>query len=293
MPSVPSISFAKSAADAAAPVKNNTPTADDCPPGACVPSAPAPTAVATVPPARRGLMLGDFLPDFGDVIFPRLNIAQAIGELGETFKPGTVVLNQELTLFQPAVLNKDGSIKEAGTPPVVVTCLGFRPTRFAEYVAGGGRGIIVDSEAEVRAHGGTTNYDEHKLKAASGLKKFDPMAEAVLAIERPEHTANDGTVFVYDVSGKQYALALWSMKRTAYTAAAKGVFFTRRAMGCLREGYPTYSFKLSTRWKSFGESNGAWVPVLIEPAKQPVEFLAWAQSVLNPAESLNSGAEEA
>ena len=256
------------------------------------------SAVAVQPPMAltrtSGFVLGDKIPDFGDIVMPRINIAQNIGDLKDSFAPGSIVLNQETLLFSPQIIDpKTNAVAKAGTPPVTVTCLGFRPTRFAEYVKGGGKGMIVNTEAEVRANGGTTDYNEHALKAASGMKKFDPLAEAFMAIERPEWMADDGTVFCYPCNGKQYALALWAMKRTSYTAAAKGVFFTKRAMGCLREGgYPSYSFKLSTRWKPFGESNGAWIPVLIEPAKQPVEFLAWVTSVLNPSEAINTGAEE-
>ncbi len=200
------------------------------------------------------------------------------------------LVTQEVLLYRPPVL-KDGSVKEAGTPPVRFTILGFRKTRFAEYVPGGGKGIIVKTEAEVRANGGTTSYDEHKLKGKDGMKKFDPLAEALVAIEKPESYADDDTVFVYACGGKKFALALWSMKRMSYTNGAK-VLFTKRAMGVLSKGYPTYSFGVSSKWKPVGETNGSFIPVFSEPIKHTPEFLAWAEQVKNPSAAESTGGEE-
>jgi hypothetical protein len=72
------------------------------------------------------------------------------------------------------------------------------------------------------------------------------------------------------------------MKGTAYTAAAKGVLFTQRASGCLREGYPTRVFAMSTKWKDFPNGNGAWVPVLLAQEATSKEFRDWATSITNP-----------
>lgn len=269
------------------------PTASAAPP---TPAAPQTQAVVVAPKlsvARAGGMfqVNDFIPTSGDVIWPRLNFAQNIGQLQESFNPGSIVYNQETLLYRPQIIDaKTNTVKEAGTPPVRITVLGFLPIRFAEYVKGGGKGAIVDTEEQVRAAGGTTDYNEHKLKEASGMKKFDPLAQALLAIERPESMADDGTVFVYSADGKQYALALWAMKRTSYTNGAK-VIFTKRATGCLqKEGYPSFSFGLSSRWKSFSETTGAWIPVITEPVRQTPEFIKWAAQVVASASNFNSAA---
>jgi hypothetical protein len=165
--------------------------------------------------------------------------------------------------------------------------MGFRPTRYVEKVTGGARGLIVNTEDEVRAAGGTLDYKEWNLKKASGMKRFEVLAEALVAIERPEHVADDETVFVYPVTDgdktRKFALALWAMKGTAYTAAAKRVFFTNRAVGCLRKGYPTRSFQLSTRFESFDNGNGAWVPVALPGAESTPGFMEFARAILNPS----------
>jgi hypothetical protein len=290
-------------AAAAAPIEVQstvTPAPAPAPVPAAAPApAPAQTALAPVPTSsavqanapQQGLVLGDKIPDFKDIILPRLNIAQGIGNLGQVFDPGSIVFNQAVLLFKPPFTHpKDPTQNVPGTPPVNIVCLGFRPTRYVEQVQGG-RGMIVDTEDAVRANGGTLDYDEAQLKKKDGMKYFQALAEALIAIERPESIADDDNVFVYPVDGKKYALALWGMKGTAYTEAAKRVFFTYRAMGCLRAGgYPSKVFALSTRWKDFGNSRGAHVPVLIAGASTSPAFIEWVKAVLNPG-SAPIGAE--
>lgn len=247
---------------------------------AVVPVKPAPLA------RGRSLVLGDKIPDFGDIILPRLNIAQSIGDLGKTFDPGSICFDQRVLLFSPPIIDtKAGTITKPGLPPINVVCLGFRPTRYVEKVQGGGKGMIVDTEDQVRSSGGTLDYREHELKKADGMKRFEALAEALIAIQRPEHIADDDTVFVYPVEGKKYALALWSIKGTAYTAACKKVLFMQRACGYLNQGYPTRELNLSARWTKFENGNGAWVPVILPGKATTPEFLAWVSGVINPVEA--------
>lgn len=235
--------------------------------------------------APGGLVLGDKLPTFKDIILPRINIVQSVGNLKDSFPFGSIVFNQQAILYTPPIIDKQtGNVKEKGTDPVNLTILGFRPTRYAEKVAGGGRGIIVDTEDAVRANGGTLDYNEWNLKKASGMKRFEPLAEALVAIERPATLADDDTIFVYPVDGKKYALAVWGLKGTAYTAAAKRVFFQARSMGCLRTGYPSWSFAVSTRMES-RESNTYSVPVCLPKAKSTPAFLEFVASVLHSPEA--------
>lgn len=231
--------------------------------------------------APTSLVVGDKLPEFKDIILPRLNLVQGTGELKDSFPQGAVVFGQSLVIFTPPIINaKTGSVEKAGSPPAIITVLGFRPDRFLEKVKGGVGGMIVDTEEQVTAAGGTLNYREWEAKQASGMKRFEPLADAVVVIERPETVADDDTVFCYPCDGKKYALAIWGLRGTSYTQAAKGVFFTARAVGCLRAGYPTYSYSLSTRTQS-KNGNTWYVPVCIPCKKSSAEFLAFAASILN------------
>lgn len=276
----------------AAPAPQSAPVAP------AAPGAPSPVA-AVVPPvaaatavtkesamAPVGLVLGDKLPTFDDIILPRLNFGQGIGDLGQQFGPGAIVFNQAALLWAPAEVDPQTKVQiKPASPPVNIVCLGFRETRFVENVVGGGRGLIVRTEEEVRNNGGTLDYNEWKLKAKDGMKRFELLAEALIAIERPEALVDDDSVFVYPVDGKKYALCLWGMKGTAYTAAAKRVFFTNRSMGCLRAGYPTRVFALTARLQKYSESRSAWVPVLVPLAPTSEAFLGWVKQVLNPAQA--------
>lgn len=262
------VSFAKNGgAPTAAPVTPTTP----------VQEAPAPsTAVAK----RDNLGLGDTLPFFRDIILPRLNIVQGVGQLKDTFQQGAIVYAQSTVIFTPPVM-KNGQLEKAAMAPVNMTILGFRPTRFAERVDGGARGLIVNSEAEVTANGGTLEWNEWNLKKASGMRYFQTLAEAMVAIERPVDIKDDDTTFVYEVGGKKYALAIWGLKGAAYTAACKRVLYTARLAGCLRSGYPAHSFSVTTRMDKFGTGNTAWVPVLVPGAKSSPEMLAFIGGILN------------
>lgn len=257
------------------------------PQSAPTPACGVPATIQSGAIAPAGMVLGDTIPDFKDIILPRINIVQGIGHLKDMFPIGAIVFGQNTVLFTPPIVDgKTGNIKQAATPPVLLTVLGFRPVRFVEKVQGGVRGLIVNSEAEIRAAGGTLDYKEWNLKKGAGMKRFETLAEALIAIERPEHIADDDTIFVYPVEDggkvRKFALALWAMKGTAYTAAAKRVFFTARAVGSLRKGYPTRSFNLTTVFESFDNGNGAWVPVCLPAAESTPAFMEFARAILNP-----------
>lgn len=248
-----------------------------------VPTAPNSVAVyqSQAIGSPGGLVLGDKLPEFKDIILPRLNIVQGTGQLKDSFPQGALVFGQALILHTPPVINgKTQVVEKPATPPVTITVLGFRPTRFAEKVASATPGMVVDTEDQVKSAGGTLDYKEWESKKADGMLLFQPLADAVVVIERPECAADDDTVFIYSCDGKKYALALWAMKGTSYTAAAKGVFFTQRAVGCLRGGYPTWNYSVSTRIKT-GKGNSWYVPVCIPKAKSTPAFMEFAVSILS------------
>jgi hypothetical protein len=240
--------------------------------------------------APAGLVLGDKIPEFKDIILPRLNIAQNIGNLKDTYQPGSLVYNQTTLLFVPPVVNKDnGAVIKPGLPAVNMVILGFRPTRYVEKVEGGGRGVIVDTEDAVRTHGGTLDWNEFELKKKDGIKLFESLAEALVAIERPEHCiaqganpSDDDPVFVYDVAGKKYAIAIWGLKGMAYTVA-KTAFFTPRSVGCLRKGgYPSYVFSVTTKWKPGKKpGSGAFIPVPVPTGPTSAPLLEFVSQILN------------
>lgn len=263
----------------ATPVENITAS----PTPTAVPGISVPAVVGASLPAIRGpTALGDLIPDFSDTILPRLNIVQNIGPLKDSFRPGSIVFGRQVPIFIPGIVDRATStVKEAGTKPATITVLGFWPTRYIEKMAGGARGLIVDTEQEVSENGGTLNYQEWQLKKASGMKKFEEYADALTLVERPEHIADDGTIFVFQCEGKKYALARFGMKGTIYNAAAKGVFFTARRMGCLNAGgYPSFCYYISTKLQTWPGGNSSFIPVCVSGSKSSPAFLDFVADIL-------------
>jgi hypothetical protein len=259
---------------------------------AVVPAAEIPTAPVTalVPVADVGVPAVSDSPiefdendiKFSDVYLPRVNVVQNIGDLMKVFNPGEIVLNSTYVIHTPAQLEK----KIAGTAPLKITIIGFKKKQFAEKVSGNVQGLLVNSEAEVARAGGTLAYKEWDQSvqasksnpAVKPLKYFQPLSTALLLIERPEGLNDEGNLqFPYACEGKQYALALWSMKGTAFTNAAKH-FFTARKIGHLREGYPTRAWTFTTKLETYG-SNMAWIPVVKPAEASSPAFLAFVQEV--------------
>lgn len=216
-----------------------------------------------------------------DIILPRINIVQKVGDLSEIFTPGEVVLKQSLVIYSPAKGEK------AGDPPLNITVLGFQKTKFTEKVEGGKLGDLCATEADVAKKGGTLDYKEWQASVAGvkdgtvtkALRLFQRLATALVLIEKPATVKDEDHIeFPYECEGKFYALALWSMKGTAYTHAAK-TMFTARKIGHLRQGYSSQSWSLSTKMDKFGD-NYAAVPVVKPAAKNSEAFRAFIKEVL-------------
>lgn len=234
--------------------------------------------------------LGDRLPGFADVILPRLNIVYSVGELGKSFPAGAIVFNKETVLYTPPIIDaQQGVIVQAALPPVVLYVIGIVSERFSEKIQGGLGGEIVNSEAEVRAAGGTLDYKEWNLKKSEGMRRFEPLIDLLIAIEKPAHVSDpDGATFGFTVGDreltrKQYAIGFWGCKGVSYTHAVKRVFNMHRLTGVLRGGYYTHSFAVSTRQEKFTTPTGTFsapVPVCVPKAKTTPEVLEFIRGIV-------------
>ncbi len=235
------------------------------------PERPANPAAIAVAPANRGAFSDDDEGiSFGEVLLPRLNIVQKVGELSNIFSPGAIVLNSQLVMLDAPAQAKPNEAPRTQPNPLRIVFLGFKGTQYVEKVPGGGMGSLVDTVEEVIALGGTIDYNEARR---TNKPEFQTMKTAMVVIEQPEIAKDDSTSFVYEVAGKHYAVGLWSMKGTAYTRGAK-VVMTARKIGHLKDGllatrsieperggYVTGVWNLSTLLTQFGQ-NFAYVPIL-------------------------------
>lgn len=263
---------------------NQTPVEQTAAPAQSQPQPQVPARIESSTPATNSMLLGDTLPKFTDVILPRLNIVQNIGALKDSFDPGSIVYAQNVELFIPQVLNaKTGVLERPATAPVILTVLGFKPVRYCEKVAGGVRGVTVNTEQEVRAAGGTLSWAEWNLKKESGMKRFEELHDALVLIERPEickPQSGEDPTFNYEVEGKFYTIAFWAFRGTSFTDGCKRVLFPARLTGCLRKDWFAWSWAVSTRENTYPNGNKAWVPVFLPNKAATPALTAFARDVI-------------
>lgn len=226
---------------------------------------------------------------FEDVIVPRLNCVQKVGDLSEIFAPGELVLNQTTVVHVPA--NKEKNI--AGSGPLVVIPIGFKKSpggnkiQFAEKVEGGGRGLFVNTEAEVVANNGTLDWKEWdaSTRTATPKRRFERYTTCLLLFKQPVGLLPDEEhqIFTHLIDAEYYALALMGMKGTWFTGMAKQLF-TARKIGHLKGGYSTFSWTLTTTIKPFpngkGGTNYAAVPILGNGPKTSPALLEYVRDGL-------------
>lgn len=227
------------------------------------PEAPSPTttAVATIqkasPPSIFG---GDDSIDFRDVVLPRINLVQKVGELSNNFPPGSLVADLSLVLPQP----------------IEAYFLGFRPTRFVERVQGGGMGNICNTEAEVVEAGGTLDFNT-AAKTEKPWYQFE--ATAILIVKKPSEVTDDA-LFPYEFDGAKFGIFAWSMKGSAYTAGVKPLK-TAKKISYLRRGYHTFAHKVSGSLEKFRTGNSAYVPKIEKGAETSPQFAEFIQAILS------------
>lgn len=253
-------------------------------PAECIPSAsalviPQVASVAISPPQ----FFDDGAIDFSDIIVPRLNCTQRVGEASEIFNPGELVLNKTTVVHIPD--NKEKNV--IGSGPLVFIPIGMKKLQYAEKVQGGGRGLFLNSELEVTSAGGVLNWQEWKASLATPNKKkyFEKYATFLILVEQPKVLLPDAEhqVFTHEIDGKYYTVCLLGTKGTWFSGLAKPLM-TQRKMGFLKPGYPTFNFTLTTESKSFandeGGKNFAHVPVLGNGPKSTPALLSYIREGL-------------
>lgn len=139
-----------------------------------------------------------------DVRLPRLNVVQKVGDLSE---------NPEFN-FGDIVFDKDVVLAHMGDP-LVITVLHMK-NQFKEFVPYGSDIIpnIFDTRQEVLEAGGNFDF------GSDGY--YERIAHATLLLAAPE-AEEENPLFSMSFDGKPYALALYTMQRTAYTSMAKEI----------------------------------------------------------------------
>lgn len=200
-----------------------------------------------------GTISGDI--DTSDIVIPRLNIVQNVGELGELFNAGSIVLNKEVELSN-------------GTTPIEVTVLSARK-QFVENLDydSDEKPAVFNTLEEVKAAGGTIEWVNDRKPS------FVPVLHLNVLFKAPQ-----GVDYALPLSyeGASYGLAVWTLRGVAYTRAGKNILTA--AKFSLRDGLFNGKWELTTKREKFGK-NSVFVPVLRNVGRNSAEFVEFIRSI--------------
>lgn len=220
---------------------------------------------------KIGGISGDFSEK--DIKLPRLNIVQGVGAMSEDFKPGSIIWNGEVTLIKP----KD-DVKE-WTDPLEVTVLTARKDfiQNTEYDSDD-RADIVDSLEEVERRGGTIEYNGDQ--APSWL----PRLTMLLLIKAPKgNIPAEDSFSLVDPEGAPCEMALWTVKKSAYTRAGKAVItaskYSLRNKATNEPELHHGKWTLQVRREKLGEYL-VYVPLLKQCGRHTAEYAEFAAGLI-------------
>ena len=195
-----------------------------------------------------------------DMIVPRFNIVQGVGPLSEHFDSGDIVLDSEIVLA-----------KKESPVSLIVLSIAKSYEESLPYDPSGPRPREFKSEIELREAGLWTEWRDGQPPP---VKK---KAIAMLLVQQPEGV--DSLRFSYKVADKSYALAIWTMRGTAYNRAAKKIF-TEEKLSLKDTGLVGGLWELSTKKEPIN-GNPVSVPVLRLTGKSTTESVAEITTLLD------------
>lgn len=194
--------------------------------------------------------------DRRDLNMPRMALVQSVGPMSDVFKPGQIVLNKETVLTD-------------GEKPIVLSVVNIRKS-FVENLKYEEDGPIpkrVNTLDEVRAQGGTIEYVQDEPPT------WIPVADALILLE----SETENPAFPFEHGRKFYAAALWTLRKTSYTRAAKNIF-TATQFALKGKPLSTGRWTLSTKREKVGQ-NFVYVPVLRQVGKFDDNFITWVKEM--------------
>jgi len=214
-----------------------------------------------VPVSAGSLALGNVEGsiDAKDLIIPRLNIVQRVGPLSSEFKPGDMVLNKEVVLAH----------EEEPVNLIVLSIKKYYEENLP-YNPKGPKPVVYQTIKEVADAGKWVDWRNNVKPPAREV------ASTLILIEQPDGI--DGMSFSKTIAGKEYAIAMWTLRGSAYTRAAKTIF-SKNALELSKCGLLGGRWELAT---SETEMNGnlVHVPVLRLVGKNTPELIAEIKSAV-------------
>lgn len=156
-------------------------------------------------PMAVGSMMGEV--DGDDIPTVYLNIAYGVGGLADKFNPGSFILDREHLLVE-----KGKSLNVI----ILAAVTYWKEYLSKEAFAAGAKSRIFQTEDEVIAAGGTTEWIDNKGPS------FSKAVRLALLIEKPEGVLCP--FFTTEIGGKKWAQAIWNVDKSAYKRkGGKGV----------------------------------------------------------------------
>lgn len=184
--------------------------------------------------------------DNDDQVMPSLKLVQSIGPMSESFEQGIFVLNGETPISNAGPVDEGGSTLRLS----VIRCM----KKYQENVEWGSEEPVrtFNTLEEVRAVGGHTDWINNEKPP------FSSIAMALVAIECPSEDVIEQ--FPFEFEGKNFSLAAWTMKGTAYTRAAK-MIFTAAEFSLKEKPLAEGAWDLSSKRVNIN-GNLVWAPIL-------------------------------
>lgn len=158
-----------------------------------------------------------------DIKLPRINIVQKMSETAEVFRVGDVILEK--------------TVKIGGTAaPLNFTCLRMR-LQYQQDLPYGSEEmpLVFDRAEEVQAAGGSLIRGQ--------INYFTKIAHLQLAVQAPEEIEEEHLdLFPFVHEGKNYAVAIMTVSRTAYGTLAKPLI--THGFHTLKDGYFNGKFEM-------------------------------------------------
>lgn len=200
--------------------------------------------------------------DGDDLILPRINLTQKVGDLGDQFGPGVIAFQKEMILWKE------------GQAPLNLVIL-HAQKRYQESTEFGSdeMGQVVDTLEEVKSQGGWIEWRDGE----DGKRQAPPWAprlDVVCVVEAPEGA--DTSLFPFQFNGKAYATAVWTLSKSAFTSAGRAVLTARATF--LRDGYRTGLWQV-TAGKRQGPKGIYFVPCFRANGKTPEAFREFLSGV--------------
>lgn len=200
-----------------------------------------------------------------DLVLPTLRMGQRVGNLGEEFGVGSIVVDGEI-------------LASDGTTPVEITVLEYQKCFVERKEFGTGMPNVLYSQAEVNALGLTTEWHDNPDPSGKRLEPdYDATLNCRVLLKKPAGLGDEADLyFPFSFDGDQYAMLAWSMTKSAYNRGARRILsaFAHKVFPTPASGF----FRVTTALTSFGQ-NKAVVPEIGYGERHSPEFVEWATSM--------------